>query len=352
MTTLHALRRTYSLSFSELALLTAVPARRLAAFEYQGCPLSIAEQQSLASFFGVKIQALEGGFVSHVSAQPTLTRVQAQTLAMIAATAALTWSIRIAPLSARDLFRAADFEGNQPPVASNIQAPPTPTVTNTPIPTVTPRRQSTSTQQRAFRNQPRVGAVIKAPAVTATPTEVVPSAATIAAIDPSPDGITPAPEATASVSLQGDATQPVQMEALPGDIPNRCPVVPEQGQVNISQGYAIGTHAPANVWGALDLVIEDGKTEDTPVIATHAGIVTVTLNSWPGGNFVSISNDNGWRTGYAHLKTVLVQSGMNVEAGTIIGTVGSTGYSTGPHLHYETWQDGINLDPSPRLFCE
>jgi murein DD-endopeptidase MepM/ murein hydrolase activator NlpD len=79
--------------------------------------------------------------------------------------------------------------------------------------------------------------------------------------------------------------------------------------------------------------------------------VTVTLNSWPGGNFVSISSETGYRTGYAHLQTVLVNTGDLVQAGAQIGTVGSTGYSTGPHLHYEIWRDGVNIDPTPLLQC-
>lgn len=119
----------------------------------------------------------------------------------------------------------------------------------------------------------------------------------------------------------------------------------------MTQGYDVGTHAPASQWGALDLAVAGGTTEGTTVVATHSGYVRVALNTWPAGNYISVASDTGWRTGYSHLQTVLVNNGDYVEAGTPIGTIGSTGYSTGPHLHYDTWLDGVNLDPSPVLSC-
>ncbi len=133
--------------------------------------------------------------------------------------------------------------------------------------------------------------------------------------------------------------------------PGRCPLVPGRGQIIVTQGYGVGTHAPAAQWGALDLAVAGGTTAGVTVVATHSGYVEVALNTWPAGNYVSIASDTGWRTGYSHLQSVLVNSGDYVEAGTPIGTVGSTGYSTGPHLHYDIWLNGINLDPSPMLFC-
>ena len=51
------------------------------------------------------------------------------------------------------------------------------------------------------------------------------------------------------------------------------------------------------------------------------------------------------RQGYGHLSRYAVQSGMRVRAGQVIGYVGSTGLSTGPHLHYEVFRDGQSIDP-------
>ncbi len=134
--------------------------------------------------------------------------------------------------------------------------------------------------------------------------------------------------------------------------PHGCPIVPQRGRVIVTQGYGVGTHAPAAQWGALDLAVAGGTTQGTTVVATHAGRVRVVLNTWPAGNHISVSNDAGWRTGYSHLQTVLVNNGDYVEPGTPIGTVGSTGYSTGPHLDYQTWHNGVNVDPSPFVFCK
>jgi len=81
------------------------------------------------------------------------------------------------------------------------------------------------------------------------------------------------------------------------------------------------------------------------VRATGAG--TVTIASWHGGygRMVEIDHGNGLTTRYAHLSEVLVRDGQRVQPGQFVGRVGSTGRSTGPHLHYETRLDGEALDP-------
>ena len=159
---------------------------------------------------------------------------------------------------------------------------------------------------------------------------------------------TPTPE-TLGVSRMGTAVKRAPL-AAPG-VPDRCPLAPWSGRVIITQGYDAGTHAPAQIWGGLDLAASSGPTAGAPVIATHAGYAQVVLDSWPGGNYVSITGEAGWRTAYAHLQEVFVASGQFIEAGTVIGTAGSTGNSTGPHLHYETWRDGVNVNPAPVLNC-
>ena len=64
------------------------------------------------------------------------------------------------------------------------------------------------------------------------------------------------------------------------------------------------------------------------------------------GKVILIKHKAGYSTLYAHLDELKVAAGEKVEKGHKIGTVGSTGYSTGPHLHYEVLKDGENLDPS------
>jgi YD repeat-containing protein len=69
---------------------------------------------------------------------------------------------------------------------------------------------------------------------------------------------------------------------------------------------------------------------------------------WSGGygQLVEIRHPDGVTTRYGHLSAILVQEGARVEAGALIGRVGSTGRSTGPHLHYETRRAGKAVDPA------
>jgi murein DD-endopeptidase MepM/ murein hydrolase activator NlpD len=92
----------------------------------------------------------------------------------------------------------------------------------------------------------------------------------------------------------------------------------------------------------VDLAARPG----TPVTAAAGGIV-VFSGSYPGyGNMVEIDHGNGLTTRYAHMSKCLVKIGDVVFPGTPIGTVGSTGRSTGAHLHFEVRSHGTPLDPS------
>jgi hypothetical protein len=124
----------------------------------------------------------------------------------------------------------------------------------------------------------------------------------------------------------------------------------------MTQDYGVGTHAPANVWGAIDLALDgngDGTadpegTQGRPVYATHDGMVKVSSNSYPAGNHVWVINEH-YKTGYAHLQAFAVSEGQTVRRGDVIGYIGSTGQSSGPHLDYQvwTWQGGawVNVNP-------
>ncbi|WP_373232488.1 M23 family metallopeptidase [Cohnella sp.] len=91
-----------------------------------------------------------------------------------------------------------------------------------------------------------------------------------------------------------------------------------------------------------------GDTGD-PIYAAADGVVVNAEYSSSHGNNIWISHSNGIRTHYSHLSKLLTKAGVKVSKGDIIGELGSTGRSTGPHLHYEVSKNGTNIDPRPYL---
>ena len=83
----------------------------------------------------------------------------------------------------------------------------------------------------------------------------------------------------------------------------------------------------------------------TPIIATADGVVSYVGPKGLLGNMVMIDHGNGWQTLYAHLSQVSVACGQNVTQGQLIGLGGSSGNSTGPHLHFETRFEGGFVNP-------
>lgn len=84
----------------------------------------------------------------------------------------------------------------------------------------------------------------------------------------------------------------------------------------------------------------------TPIYATGDGIVEMATNSYYGyGTYVRINHGFGYKTAYAHLSAFKVRTGQSVKRGEIIGLLGNSGLSTGPHLHYEVIVNGVHVDP-------
>lgn len=91
----------------------------------------------------------------------------------------------------------------------------------------------------------------------------------------------------------------------------------------------------------IDIAVDFG----TPVYAAAAG--TVEQAGWNGGygRYVRLDHGNGYETAYGHMSGIAVAAGETVRKGEIIGFVGSSGYSTGPHIHFEVLVDGQYVDP-------
>ena len=95
--------------------------------------------------------------------------------------------------------------------------------------------------------------------------------------------------------------------------------------------------------------IDLAAPEGTEVFAAADGRVTAAGHDPVYGNYIIISHSNKWTSLYGHLKSIVIDLRTEVKSGTLIGTVGSTGLSTGPHLHFELRQDGKAFDPAGRL---
>lgn len=92
--------------------------------------------------------------------------------------------------------------------------------------------------------------------------------------------------------------------------------------------------------------IDLAAPHSTTVVASAPGIVTSAQMQGRWGNRVTISHGGGYKTRYAHMEKICVEEGEKVSRGQKIGQVGSTGVSTGPHLHFEIQQDGKTHDPA------
>ena len=92
----------------------------------------------------------------------------------------------------------------------------------------------------------------------------------------------------------------------------------------------------------LDLASYQG----TPIYASKSGTVTTATYNYAYGYYVTINHYDGFSTLYGHMTNYVVSEGDYVERGQVIGYVGSTGYSTGPHLHFTVYYNGSTVNPA------
>lgn len=95
------------------------------------------------------------------------------------------------------------------------------------------------------------------------------------------------------------------------------------------------------VHNGLDIAAAEG----TEVAAVRSGLVTETRTSATLGKLLKFRTADGYEVMYAHLSEILVKKGEEIRQGQAVARSGNTGLSTGPHLHYSVWKDGVLLDP-------
>ena len=112
----------------------------------------------------------------------------------------------------------------------------------------------------------------------------------------------------------------------------------------ISSYYGMRTH-PLSGRREMHKGIDFAGKQGGPVIAVGKGVVTYAGKRWGYGQVIDINHGNGYVTRYAHNSRLLVSVGDTVEKGFQIAEIGSSGRSTGPHVHFEVLKDGREIDP-------
>jgi len=142
--------------------------------------------------------------------------------------------------------------------------------------------------------------------------------------------------------------KPAAIAAIPAttsiSVPSRMPLA----GAHLSSDYGMRNHPVVGGRRAhkgVDLAAPTG----TPIYATADGIVSKAEWFSSYGNYVSLEHGAQLQTRYAHMSRIAVADGQRVKKGEVIGYVGSTGRSTGPHLHYEVRVAGQAVNPAPYM---
>lgn len=196
-----------------------------------------------------------------------------------------------------------------------------PTPTPTPVPEVEPTPTPTPVPDTEYDED---GNPLPTPTPTPVPeTKPTPTPTPVPTVKPTPTP-TPVPNDPPSYDSSESFLWPI----------------PGYGYGSITQYFGNNGHK------GLDIGVPYG----TPIVASRSGKVMVANNydSWGDswGYYVAIYHDSTYSTLYAHMSSVAAYEGQWVNKGDIIGYVGSTGNSTGNHLHFEVYQNGTRVDPS------
>jgi murein DD-endopeptidase MepM/ murein hydrolase activator NlpD len=158
----------------------------------------------------------------------------------------------------------------------------------------------------------------------------------------------------AAVSLQDAIVAVEHLRRAISSVPLRRPLA---GDPEVTSGFGARVD-PFFGRPAMHAGIDLREDYGTDVHATASGKVTIAGPDGGYGNMVEIDHGNGLSTRYAHMASITVAEGQMVQAGQVVGHIGMTGRTTGPHLHYETRIDGEPVDPlrflkaGNRLFSE
>ncbi len=161
-------------------------------------------------------------------------------------------------------------------------------------------------------------------------------------------GAVPPPPPPPAVTPEPFFAAAAPQEASPGDVFSPTPPAPSA----VVSGFIWPLVGPIGDYfgaprggGTYHQGLDIGAPTGTPIVAAAPGQVVLASAGYGYGNYVVIRHDNGYETLYAHFSQIYVGQGQWVAQGETIGTVGSTGWSTGPHLHFEVRVGGAAIDP-------
>lgn len=117
-----------------------------------------------------------------------------------------------------------------------------------------------------------------------------------------------------------------------------------KGSCWVTDAFGYRIH-PIYGYYAMHKGVDLAANRGTPVYAIASGYVSISSYTSANGNYVSLAHSDGYGSIYCHLDSTAVKKGAYVKAGQLIGYVGSTGWATGPHLHFEIHKDGAAVNP-------
>ena len=157
--------------------------------------------------------------------------------------------------------------------------------------------------------------------------------------------VTGAGAPTANAAPAGSVLPNPNNAAMPADTAPERPYGPPVVRTDwvISKDYA--AHGGHGNWGAVDFAFwHNYQSAGSALVATHAGRIKLLRDDPTYGNLVYVIGAH-FSTTYGHMQKFVVKDGDQVVRGTVLGEMGSTGNSTGPHVDYQVWQDGDNKNP-------
>jgi murein DD-endopeptidase MepM/ murein hydrolase activator NlpD len=164
-----------------------------------------------------------------------------------------------------------------------------------------------------------------------------------------PKYVTPPPEVQERIKRESEILDQIYGQTSPDWLPQGKFELPCDGRLSPNFGQQrICNNVPRSIHAGVDIAIAAGQ----PIKAANHGRVVLASNLYFSGNTVIIDHGLGLFTVYCHMSKLLVKMGAMIDCGQVIGLAGSTGLSTGPHLHWAAKINQARVDPLALLEIE